>query len=266
MLLKKPKIDENVLVGDIKNGRVSAYLRSPLMSVDEAKKKLKEAGFDILTTYKVAKKGTVTSIVFTDNDMQKAASKNMRGFAANLRLVVDKKNKLVNISNPVYVMGAFMQKEYDAHIAQLTLTKLRNAFSDLENSKEIVKFKVLERFRFMENMPYYQDMKVIAKGDKKQLLAKVKKSKKIVFEQHLKNGATLLGVKLSKRTSKFVKKTGYENSGLLPYPVLIENGEAKIMAPQYYIAAMYPMLKMSQFMKIATVPGAITKEIDKMFR
>ncbi len=109
-------------------------------------------------------------------------------------------------------------------------------------------------------------MKVIKKGKNKALLAKAQKSKKVVYEQHLSNGSIVLGVQLGKRTSKFVKKTGYENSGLLPYPVLIENGEAKIMAPQYYIAVMYPYLKMSQFMKIATVPGAIVKDMDRIFR
>ncbi len=39
-----------------------------------------------------------------------------------------------------------------------------------------------------------------------------------------------------------------------------------MLDPKYYIAVMYPMLKMSQFMKISTVPGAITKDIGKIFR
>jgi len=53
--------------------------------------------------------------------MEKAASKNMRGFASTLRLVVDKKNEVVNISNPIYVMAAFMQKDYDSKLAEDTL-------------------------------------------------------------------------------------------------------------------------------------------------
>ena len=264
--VKQIKADDNVLVGDIKNGRVAAYLHAPLTSADEAKENLKKAGFNILATYKIDKKGSVTSIVFSNKAMENAAAKKMRGFAGTLRLVVDNKNKLVNISNPIYAMGAFMQKEYDKKLAEETLKQLRDVFKGLKNSKELVKFKVLERFRFMENMPYYQDMQIVAKAKNKALLEKAKKSKQVVYEQHLSDGTVVLGVKLGKRTSKFVKKTGYENSGLLPYPVLIENGEAKIMAPQYYIAVMYPMLKMSQFMKIATVPGAITKDIDKIFR
>lgn len=264
--LTNQKEKEEILVGDIKNGRVAAYLYSALLSVDEVKVNLEKAGFTILDSFKIDKKGKVTSIVFTNKEMQKAASKKMRGFAASLRVTVDSINKVTVISNPIYVMAAFMQKEYDEVLATKTLKQLRDNFTDLKNSEEIVKFKVLERFHFMENMPYYQDMKTIKKAKNKTLLAKAKKSKKVVFEQKLDNGSILIGVQLSKRTTKFVKKIGYKNSGLLPYPVLIENGEAKILEPQYYIAVMYPMLKMSKFMTIATVPGAIGKDIDKIFR
>lgn len=253
-------------VGDIVNGRVSAYLHAPFMSVKDVVATLESAGFTILAKHKVDKKANATSIVFTNVELQKASSKNLRGFAAALRITVDKKDKLLNISNPIYMQRAFMQEEYDSALAEKTLTTLRNAFKDLKNSDEVIKFRVLERFQFMEGMPRYADMQVIKKAPNAALLNSAKKSKKIVYEQKLENGAIVLGIKLSKRTSKFIKKTGYQNSGLLPYPVLIENGEAKILDPKYYIAVMYPMLKMSQFMKIATVPGAISKDVDKIFR
>ncbi len=257
---------ERILVGDIVDSRVTAYLHSPLISVDKLKSELEKAGFEVLSTFKVDKKGKIISIVFTNEAMKKMASKSMRGFAGTLRIVLDTKNKLTVISNPIYLMKAFMQKEYDKEIATSTLKSLRNIFKDAKNSKEMIKFRTLERFHFMENMPYYQDMKLIAEGKNKELLKKARKSKKIVFEQHLANGSIIIGVKLGTRTSKFVKKIGYKNSGLLPYPVLIQNNKAKILAPQYYIAIMYPQLKMSQFMKIATVPGAIVKDIDRIFR
>ena len=258
--------DKIILPGDIELGRVPAYIQSKLLSVDEVVSKLQSANYEILSTFKVDKKGTVTSIVFTNEAIRKSASKTMRGFAGTLRIVVDTKNKLVNISNPIYIMKAFMQKEYDAVLAENTLTHIRGLFGELKNSPEVVKFLALERYQFMENMPFYQDMKVVAKAKNQELLKRAKKSKKVVYTQELTNGSFVVGVKLGKRTSKFVKKIGYQNSGLLPYPVLIENGEAKIMAPQYYIAVMYPMLKMSKFMTIATVPGAITKDVDKIFR
>jgi len=263
---KKEKKVVSTQAGAISNGRVAAYLHTPLISVDEAKAALKKAGFKVLNTFKVDKKGLATSVIFTNKAMESAASKKTRGFASTLRLTIDTKNKVTVIANPIYTMGAFMQKEYDTKLATATLEQLRTAFPEVKNSQEIVKFSVLKRYHFMENMPYYQDMKVVKKGKNKALLKKAKKSKKVVYEQKLANGSYIVGVKLGKRTSKFVKKIGFQNSGLLPYPVLIENGEAKILAPQYYIAVMYPMLKMSQFMKIATIPGAITKDVTKIFR
>ncbi len=212
------------------------------------------------------KKGELTSIVFTNDDITKLASKDMRGFAGSLRILMDKQNSRISIANPLYVMEAFMQDDHNEKIAKETLDKLHSIFSDLQNSKDIVKFSRLKRYRFMENMLYYQDMTKIAIGDNKTLLAKARKSKKIVYEHHLDNGSVIIGVKLSNRTSKFVKKIGYQNSGLLPYPILIENNTAKILAPKYYIAVMYPMLSMSEFMMIATIPGAIQKDCDRVFR
>jgi len=263
---KDKEVKKKAQVGEVDNGRVAAYLHTELMSVKDVKANLKKAGFDILSSYKVDKKGYATSIVFTNDAMKKAAAKATRGFASTLRVVVDKKNKITSISNPIYVMRAFMQKEYDKQLATATLTSLRDAFAGVKNSDEIVKFSMLERFRFMENMPYYQDMNVVSKGTNDSLIQKANNSKKVLYSQKLENGTYALGVKLGKRTSKFIKKTGYTNAGLLPYPVIIEDGQAKILDPKFYIAVMYPMLKMSQFMKIATVPGAIEKDCDKIFR
>jgi len=258
--------EKKIEVGDINNGRVAAYLHTKLMDVKDVKANLQKAGFEILATHKVDKKGTATSIVFTNSAIKKGAAKKSRGFASTLRVVVDKKNKITSISNPIYVMRAFMQKEYDEKLATDILATLRGAFDGLQNSKEIVKFRVLERFHFMENMPYYQDMIVISSASNDVLMKKAKKSKKIIYEQKLANGSYTIGVQLGRRTSKFVKKTGFTNAGLLPYPVIVEDGKAKILDPKFYISVMYPMLKMSQFMKIATVPGAIEKDCDKIFR
>ncbi len=263
---KESKVTAKIEVGEVSKDKVAAYLQGALLSKDEVKAKLETAGFTLLATYKVDKKGKMTSMVFTDQSLTDAASKEGRGFAASLRLLVDEKNKQISITNPVYVMKAFMQDDYDEALALATLKRLRDNFEGLKNSKDVVKFIRLPRYKFMNSMPVYEDIKVISSGTNADLLAKARKSKKIVFEQKLKNGSTLLGVKLGKRTSKFVKKTGYQNSELLPYPVLIENGKAKILAPKYYIAVMYPLLSMSEFMTIATVPGAISKDCDKIFR
>ncbi|MGB5964169.1 MAG: hypothetical protein WBF77_02885 [Sulfurimonadaceae bacterium] len=260
------KSSEKIEVGEVKNAKIAAYLQGPLISKDEVKSKLEAAGFTLLASYKIDKKGTVTSMVFTDQNISAAAAKESRGFAGSLRLLVDEKNSQISISNPIYVMKAFMQDEYDNELATQTLKRLRDNFDGLQNSKDVVKFIRLPRYKFMNSMPVYEDMKEVASGKNETLLAKARQSKAVIYEQKLSNGSTVIGVKLSKRTSKFVKKTGYQNSELLPYPILIENNKAKILAPKYYIAVMYPLLTMSEFMTIATIPGAIEKDCDKIFR
>ena len=45
-----------------------------------------------------------------------------------------------------------------------------------------------------------------------------------------------------------------------------ENGEAKVLAPKYNLALHYPLLSMTGFMTIATVPGAILKDCEKIFK
>lgn len=263
---EKEPARKSIEVGETKNGKITAYLHLPLMSEIELKEKLTEAGFEVVKNYKHDKKGTLISFVFTNSAIINASSKNNRGFMSALRATIDKKNSLISITNPPYIMRAFMQNEYDAALADTTLVTLRNTFKELTNSTEELRFRLLEQYQFMEGMPKYTDMQVLAKAPNAVLLSKAKESKKVLYEIKLKNGSTILGVKLGARTSKFVKKTGYQNAGLLPYPVLIENNEAKILDPKYYISIMYPMLKMSQFMTIATIPGAINKEIDKIFR
>jgi len=253
-------------VGEVDNARVAAYLQAPLMSHEDAVSKLKSAGFTPLASYKIDKKGKVTSIVFVDEKLISAASKPTRGFAATLRLLIDEKSGQISITNPIYIQKAFMQDQYDEALALENLTRLRNAFEGLKNSKDVVKFIRLPRYKFMNSMPVYEDMMVVGTGSNTTLLEKAHASKKVVFEQKLDNGSVLIGVQLSRRTKKFVKKTGYQNSELLPYPVLIEDGKAKILDPKYYIAVMYPLLSMSEFMMIATVPGAIEKDTNKIFR
>lgn len=263
---KKQKTDAIIPVGDIKNGQVSAYLHAPLENVSDIIKKLQSAGFKILKTFQINKKTIVTSITFTNERLIQLASQHDRGFASVLRITVDTKDNLISISNPIFILKAFMQEDYDKNIAHEILSSLHHVFKNLKESNEILKERLLSRYQFMQGLPKYKDMQVIKKGPSAKLLEKALKNKNVVYSQTLNNGTTLLGVALNKRTSNFIKKIGYQNAGLLPYPVIIQNDEVKILDPKYYIAIMYPMLKMSQFMTIATIPGAINKDIDRIFR
>ncbi len=254
------------IVSDSNISKVSTFLTFKIIPIETIRENLKKNNFSILAEYKVDKKGLITSIVFTNEAITKNASKKERGFAGTLRLLINKKSGIISITNPIYLMKAFLQEDYNNLLAQQTLKKLNQTFSNLENSKDIVKYTKLGHYRFMDNMPYYKDMEVIASGSNHKLLENARKSKKIIYEHLLENGSVIIGIELSKRTRKFVKKIGYQNAGLLPYPILIENNQAKTLAPQYYIALMYPMLNMTQFMSIASIPGAIKKDCARVFR
>lgn len=256
--------DESVLEP---KGDVSTYLIGSYMSVEDASKALSSAGFEVIATYKSFKKGK--TLVFTNDALKSEASKKNRGFVAVLRLLVDDERHQISITNPIYFAKAFMQDDYNNKITSEVFTSLNSAFSNLKGSEDKWDFEDLESYHFMMGMPYYEDADVLKKGNQEELIAKAdkyKKGKNVVFKLKISDKSTLYGYKLGKRTSKFVKKTGTQNANILPYCILIEDGVAKALNAKYYIALSYPRLSMGEFMKIATVPGAIEKDLKKPFK
>jgi len=249
--------------------KVSTYLIGAYADVDTAKAKLTEAGFEVVTAYKVDKKGKYTSIVFTNEALKAAANKTDRGFAAVLRLLVNNEKKEISITNPVYFGKAFLQDEFDYQTALKIEKSLMDAFGELKPSDDKWEYEGLAGYHFMMGMPYYEENTILAEGDNAELIEKAKsykKGKNLIFELKISDERTLLGYALGKKTSKFVKKIGYQNAQVLPYTILVEEGKAKMLAPKYYIAVSYPQLTMGEFMTIASVPGAIEKDLAKPFK
>jgi len=248
---------------------VSTYLTGEYMSVSDASDRLALAGFEILAKYPSVKKGT--TIVFTNEDVKAEAAKPGRAYAAALRLFVDDKEKMISFANPVYFGKAFMQDEYNHAVFNSALESINSAFPGLTPSVDKLPFDDLAGYHFMMSMPYYADQDLLGKpsattADAVAKAKAYKKGKAIVFELQLSDTSTLLGYDLGKRTKKFVKKIGRQNAALLPWTVSIENGQAKALNAKYYIALSYPLLDMGGFMGIATVPGAITKDLEKAFK
>jgi len=252
--------------GHIEKEFISAYLRGPFASEAQVKADLKNAGFEILGTHDIDKKGDLTTITFTCPSLKKMGNQKTRGFMSVLKILVDDVNKQISISNPLYFAKAYLQDDFDKSTATKVLVKLNQTFEGLQNAKDGMEFDDLSGYHFTMSMPYYEDMENVASGDNAKLIEKAKASGSVVFELNLDNGATLLGVKLDKRTTKFAKKIGAENASVIPYTILIENGEAKVLAPKYNLALHYPLLSMTGFMTIATVPGAILKDCKKIFQ
>jgi len=251
--------------GYVEKEFISAYLRGPLVTTAQVKADLNHAGFEVLGTHDIDKKADLTSIIFTCPSLQKMATQKNRGFMGVLKVLVDNVNQQISISNPLYFAKAYQQNDFDKATATQVLDKLNQTFEGLKNAKDGMEFDDLSSYHFTVGMPYYEDMESVASAENATLVEKAKASGSVVFELALENGATLLGVKLDKRTTKFAKKIGANNASVIPYTVLIEDGEAKILAPKYNLAVHYPLLDMSGFMTIATVPGAIIKDCKKVF-
>ena len=246
---------------------VNTYLVGEYIDVKTASGKLKEAGYEILATYAPIKKGI--TIVFTNDALKAEAAKPGRAHAAVLRMFVDEQEKSISITNPVYFGKAFMQDEYNHAVYNAELENINKVFPGLKASVDKLNFDDLAGFHFMVGMPYYNEPDQLGKGSNEELLAKAKKHQKgkaEIFELKLSDNSYLLGYDLGKRTKKFVKKIGRANAAILPWCISIENGTATALNAKYYIAISYPLFTMSQFMSIATVPGAITKDLEKPFK
>lgn len=259
----KPAAANNPYVGK----EVSTYLTGAYMDTKSVQEKLTAAGFSVVATYTPVKKGT--TIVFTNDALKTQAAKPGRAFAAVLRVFVDDKAKMISFTNPIYFGKAFMQDDFEYDVFAAQLDAINKAFPGLKESPDRLNFDALAGFHFMMGMPYYNEPDVVGEGTNEELLAKArnyKKGKYLVFELKLSDNSTLLGYDLGKRTKKFVKKIGRQNAAILPWTISVENGKAKALNAKYYIAISYPLLDMGGFMGIATVPGAITKELSKPFK
>lgn len=239
-----------------------AYKIAAYVDVESAKSKLSAEGFEVVGTYKATEAGT--TILYTNAAMKAEAAKQNRGFNAIGRIFVDDERKQVSIANPLYFSAAFMQKEFKQSASLKVLNSLKKAFGTLKDSEDSWEAKGLAGYHFMMGMPYYEDMDTVGSGSTADLAAKAKAAKGVVVQVGADRYVAF--VELDKRTSGFVKKIGSQNGEILPYAVLIEGGQAKALNAKYYIAISYPLLTMTEFMGISTVPDAITKGLQKIFK
>ncbi|MDD2829263.1 MAG: hypothetical protein PHW18_06780 [Sulfuricurvum sp.] len=241
---------------------VSTYKIAAYVDVESAKSKLSAEGFEVVGTLKATDAGT--TILYTNAAMKAEAAKENRAFNAVGRILVDDERKQISIANPLYFGAAFMQKDFKQSASLKVLNSLKKAFGSLKDSEDAWDAKGLANYHFMMGMPYYEDMDTVGSGSTADLVAKAKAAKGTVVQVGADRYVAF--VELDKRTSGFVKKIGSQNGEILPYAVLIEGGQAKALNAKYYIAISYPLLTMTEFMGISTVPDAITKGLQKIFK
>ncbi len=235
------------------------------------KEKLAANGLELLGTHQVAGSNEYTVVVYTSADLKKAALISNRGFIAALHILHNSKEREIIASNPEYFMRAFLQKDYKDGMAKPVNDALTAALGPLTPTKDSLPTKKLKKYKFMMGMPNYDDFQRVGKGTTAELLAKLQKNAKegIVFTQKLNEDGTsvLCGVALSNEIENFnLKIKTINQSHLLPYSVLIENGEARIMHAKFYLALSFPNLTMGEFMKIMGTPGDIKDAFKAIFK
>ena len=262
------KSADAVAAGAEPTGTVGTFLKGSHVDVATATSKLKAGGFEVIATVpNIVEQGTV--IVFTCPKLKAEAAKPGRAYIAAMRLFVDDKENSIAITNPVYFGKAYMQDSYNHATFSAVKSKIEAAFGGLKESADNMKFKNLGDYHFTISMPYYKDQAVVGEGANDELLARAKAFKKgadILFELKLSDSSTLLGHKVGLKTSTFVEKIGRANAAVMPWMVSVENGKAKILKGEYYIAMNYPLLGMGEFMGIASIPDSVIKDLEKPFK
>ena len=245
--------------------------KAAYMSVDQLKQKLNANNLQVLGTHQVAGNKDYTVVVYTSKELQKLAQLKDRGFCAVLRILVNSKDKQIKVSNPEYFLRAFLQKDYKSGCEKGVKASLEKVLGKLTPTKDALSAKKLKSYHFMMGMPYYEDFQTVAKGNTADLLKKLQKNAKgsVVFTQNIKadGSVVLCGVALPAKIEKFNEKLGtMGQSQLLPYSVLIGNGEARILHAKFYLALSFPRLTMGQFMKIRAIPSDIKDQFKKYFK
>jgi len=249
----------------------STDFEAKYIEIGSLKEKLVANGLELLGTHQVAGSNQYTVVVYTSPDLKKAAAISKRGFIAALHILHNSKDREIIASNPEYFMRAFLQKDYKDGMAKPVNDALAAALGPLIPTKYSLPTKKLKKYKFMMGMPNYDDFQRVGKGTTAELLAKLQENAKegIVFTQKLnEDGSSVLcGVALSDEIENFNQKIEtMKQSHLLPYSVLIENGEAKIMHAKYYLALSFPNLTMGEFMKIMGTPGDIKDAFKDIFK
>jgi len=258
----KPEVvkTERFVWSDTPPKKLSAYFTAAYQSIDELSAKLEDNGFEILAVDEILEGKKVLSI-------SSEALKNTNSFMAVLHILINK-GKEIRVQNPSYFAAAYLREKYTYGDFNTTVHALQKVLGEMYITKDIYPLNDLPDYNFMLGMPKFEDSIVVDKGD--DLVSKLTKedmSKYVSYALTLPNGSVLVGQKLQKHTYEYLLKiNASDNAQLFPYEVMIENKRAYMLAPKYYLALSLPRLSMTDFMKIASAPEEIIKDIQQAYK
>ena len=251
--------------------RVATDFKASYLPINELEEKLSAEGLMVIGKHSVNGNDKYTSVIYTSAALKKLGSNEGRGFCSVLRILHNAEKKELVASNPEYFIRAYFQQDYKIGMETPVMKALESALGKLEPTDDQLSPKKLAKYKFMMGMPKYDDFVRVAKGSVTELSSKLESNTKgrIAFRLDIKGVGTslLYGVGLPDGLEKFNDKIDTMNqSQLLPYAVLIEDGEANILHAKFYLALSFPQLTMTEFMKIMSVPGNIKDAFKADFK
>jgi len=256
---KKVLKGEKFVVRASEPKKITAYYTSNPQTVEKLKFKLEINGFDILAVDEIFKNETVIS--FTNEALQ-----NTNSFLSVLHMSVSKGVE-IRVQNPSYFGAAFLQDKFKYGQFMETLKALESTLGEMYEVEDKLGLSNLLNYHFMLGMPRFNDTIVVARGDDiVQRVIDTNTTKHISYVLKLPNGSTLVGHKLDHKTYDYLKKIKAENNAqIFPYKVMIKDEKAVMLSPKYYLALSLPLLSMTDFLKIASAPDEIEKDIKIVY-
>ncbi|BAF71529.1 conserved hypothetical protein [Sulfurovum sp. NBC37-1] len=249
-----------LVIGGKAPKKLSTYYAARLQNIDNLKQKLEANGFKVLAVTPILKGKTVLTI--TNDELLQTNT-----WMAALHLLVNEGNE-IRVQNPSYFGAAFLQDKYKYGQFTETLKALQIVLGDMYEVEEKYVLEDLPKYQFMFGMPYLNDTIKVGEGD--DLLSKVaggNGNKYVAYTLKLPNGNVLVGHKLRNITNKFLQKIKAErDANILPYESMIIGKKAVMLDPKFYLALSIPQLSMSEFMKIASAPGEIEKDVKRAYQ
>ena len=266
--MKKTLLGAMLLMTTLIADDISTYEYAKYQDVASVKAALSTNKFQVIGEYDAMNDSNYHVIAYTCPTLKKLSSKENREMAAVQKVLVNKKDKTLVLTNPEYFLSAFLQDDFDGDAAKKVNSKLQKLFGDFTGSEDKLEDDDISGYHFMMSMPYYEDMVELAEG--KDLLAKLEKNagKNVVFKLDI-NGATVVGIAMPTENGEatYVEAIkGQNNAAFLPYMVVIKGDSAKMMHPKYYLAISNPMLSMGDFMGISGTPDDIEEYMTSLFK
>lgn len=253
-------------------------------SVADVRKKLADAGFELVGEYSPYPNANIT-IITNDELKQNAAATEYGGFGASLRVTVTQKDAEVQVAytNPVYMANAYRMKSDLTSVA----AALKTALGDKGEygPEKGLSAEDLREYHYKWLMPYFTDrIELVKYKDYDAAIAAVTKSlssgnrggvKQVYRIDIPGKQQSVIGVSMAGPDNVECSGDKYimdridfkplRSTGHLPYEMLVSGNAVYTLPAEFRIAISFPDLSMvgsNSFASIMCAPTAISKALN----